>query len=197
MTSAPGHEDYAGAAPRRPGRRRPRLIKWTAAIATLLGPAVLAAGCAGSNSAGIAGSESSKGVAQLFAYSRCMRSHGLSDFPDPTTSPGGGAAISIQAGPDSDLNRRNPTFKAASHACRGLLPGGGQPVALSAPRIAAEVRWARCMRSHGLPSFPDPNSQGAFDSAKFDESSPPFQTASQACNSVQPTGPTPVVAGQP
>jgi hypothetical protein len=125
-----------------------------------------------------------------------MRSHGVTDFPDPTTGPGGSVAISIRGGPGSDLNRNNPTFKAAIQACRALLPGRQQAQTLSAPKIAAEVRWARCMRLHGLPSFPDPNSQGAFDSSKFHESSPAFQTASKACNSVQPTGPTPVVPGR-
>ena len=126
-----------------------------------------------------------------------MRSHGIPDFPDPTTSPGGGVSFQINGGPGSDLNHNDPRFMAAEKACRGLLPGGGQAQApLSAQRIAAEVSWARCMRSHGLPGFPDPNSQGAFDSSKFDESSPAFQTASTACKSQQPAGPTPVVPGR-
>ena len=126
-----------------------------------------------------------------------MRSHGIPDFPDPTTSPGGGVSFQINGGPGSDLDHNDPRFKAADKACRGLLPGGGQaPAPLSAQKIAAEVSWARCMRSHGLPGFPDPNSQGAFDSSKFDETSPAFQTASNACKSQQPTGPTPVVPGR-
>ncbi len=197
MTSTSNHNDHAEHVPRGPGRRPSGPIMSTATIAALLGLAVLAGGCGSSNGPGLAGSESNKGMAQLLAYTRCMRGHGVSDFPDPTTSPGAAAAISIHGGPGSDLNQSNPTFKAARQACLGLLPGGEQPAAQSAPRIAAEVTWARCMRSHGLPSLPDPNSHGAFDSAKFDESSPAFQTASKACNSVQPTGPTPVVPRQP
>ena len=63
-------------------------------------------------------------------------------------------------------------------------------------QLAAEVRWARCLRSHGLPNFPDPDAQGAFDSSRFDESSPAFQTASNACKSLQPAGPTPVHPGR-
>ncbi len=197
MTRTSNGNDHAEDMRRGPGQRPWLPITRTAAIAALLGLTVLAAGCGSSNGPGIAGSEANKGMARLVAYTRCMRSHGVADFPDPTASPGGGAAISIQGGPGSDLNRSNPTFKAAGLACRGLLPGGGEPAALSAPRIAAEVTWARCMRSHGLPSFPDPDSHGAFDSAKFEESSPAFQTASNACHSVQPTGPTPAVPGQP
>ena len=132
-------------------------------------------------------------LAKFEAYAICMRSHGIPDFPDPTTSPGGGVSFQINGGPGSDLNHYNPSFMAADKACRGLLPGAGQaPAPLSAQRIAAEVSWARCMRSHGLPGFPDPNSQGAFDSSKFDENSPAFQPASNACKSQQPTGPTPL-----
>jgi hypothetical protein len=125
-----------------------------------------------------------------------MRSHGVSDFPDPTASPGGGVAISLRGGPGSDLNRYNPTFRGADQACRSLLPGPGQTPAPSAKQIAAEVAWARCLRAHGLPEFPDPDRQGAFDSGKFDPSSPAFQTASEACKSAQPTGPVAVVAGR-
>ena len=136
-------------------------------------------------------------LAKFEAYATCMRGHGIPDFPDPTTSPGGGVSFQINGGPGSDLDHNNPRFIAADKACRDLLPGAGQaPAPLSAQRIAAEVSWARCMRSHGLPGFPDPNSQGAFDSSKFDETSPAFQTASNACKSQQPTGPTAVVAGR-
>ena len=117
--------------------------------------------------------------------------------PDGVVRAVEGVSFQINGGPGSDLGRANPGFVAADTACRALLPGAGQPPApLSAQRIAAEVTWARCMRSHDLPNFPDPNSQGAFDSSRFDESSPAFQSASNACSSEQPAGPTPVVAGR-
>ncbi len=185
MTNASKHGNHAEQLPRERGWRRSRPIKRIAAMTGLLGLSVLAAG-----------SSSGTAMTQALAYTRCMRSHGVSDYPDPTIPPGGGVAFQIHGGPGSDLDRDNPTFKAANQACRRLLPGGGQPPSVSAPEIAAEVRWARCMRSHGVPSFPDPNSQGAFDSAKFDEGSPAFQTAGNACKSLLPTGPTPVAPGQ-
>ena len=134
-------------------------------------------------------------MAQFFAYSRCMRSHGVRDFPDPTTS-GGAISISRMGGPGSDLNVHNPTYEAANQACRTLEPGRGLAPTLSSQKIAAEVNWARCMRSHGLPSFPDPNGQGAFDRNKFDENSPAFQTASNACKSLKTAlGAIPVANG--
>jgi hypothetical protein len=171
------------------------VIRLTAAMVAVLGFAVLAAGCAGSKGSGSAGSGSTK--AQFLAYSRCMRSHGVSDFPDPTTPAGGGVAFSISAGPGSDLSPNNPTFKAANQSCRSLLPAGAQASTSPSPKIAAEVRWARCMRSHGVSRFPDPNTEGAFDSAKFDSNSPAFQTATTACKSIQPAGSVSAVPGQP
>jgi hypothetical protein len=193
MASATDQQRQAEQVLRGPGRRGSPL-----ALAALIGLAAMAAGCGGSPSPRASGGgEPSSALARFDAYATCMRRHGIQDFPDPTTSPGGGVAFQINGGPGSDLGRANPRFVAADKACRGLLPGGGTASAPpSAQRIAGEVKWARCMRAHGLPGFPDPNSQGAFDSSRFDESSPAFQTASNACKSRQPTGPTQVVPGR-
>ena len=48
-------------------------------------------------------------MAQFLAYARCVRSHGVSDFPDPSSS--GGVGITLHGGPGSDLNPNNPTFE--------------------------------------------------------------------------------------
>ena len=192
MTSASNHEDHAGRASRAGSamvasdRRRRR---WRRCLGSRCSPLAAAVRTARVSPA------PDRTKAQFVAYAHCMRSHGVSDFPDPTTPPGGGVAFSIHGGPGSDLNRNNPTFKAANQACRTLLPGGQQAPTQSSPKIAAEVRWARCLRSHGVPSFPDPNGQGAFDSSKFDPTSPAFQTASKACMSLQPTGSVSAVPG--
>jgi hypothetical protein len=163
--------------------------------AAVVGLVLTTAGCGGSKSPGAAAGGSSSAVfAEFLAYSRCMRSHGISDYPDPTTSPGGAVALSRNGGPGSDLNRSTPAFKAASQACRSLAPNGtsGAPQQ-SAQKIAAELKWAHCMRSHGLPAFPDPDAQGAFDRNKFNESTAAFQTASKACRSLMiAVGPVPV-----
>ena len=208
MRSTSSHKKHAEQMPRGARERRSLGAKWATAVAALVGVAVLGAGCGGSNGPGVAGSSSNKGnhtsastsspggmMTQAVAYARCMRSHGVSDFPDPTPSQGGGVAFQISGGSGSDLNHNNPRFRAADHACRSLLAGGVEPPAPSAQKIAAEVEWARCMRSHGLPSFPDPNAQGALDSSRFDDTSPAFQTASHACASLEPTGPMAAVPG--
>jgi len=62
------------------------------------------------------------------SFSKCMRAHGVRNFPDPTFSADGGIGIKIQAGSKSGLDPSNPTFKKAQQACQGRLPfgkGGG------------------------------------------------------------------------
>ncbi len=68
---------------------------------------------------------------KLLAFSRCMRAHGISDFPDPNASGG----ITLQGGPGSDLNPNNPAFAAAQQACQSLLGSlkGGMRVQVGGP----------------------------------------------------------------
>jgi hypothetical protein len=145
---------------------------------------LLAVACGGSPA--YAPASGNSGIAQLEDYAKCMRSHGIKDFPDPTTNPDGtGGGFEIHGGPGSDLNQNDPRFQTADHACKSLRP---QPPVPSAQRIAVLVKLAACMRSHGFPNFPDPDSSGGFDSSKFDQSSPQFQSAMQTCQ--QQTGST-------
>jgi hypothetical protein len=186
MTSASSHEDHTEPAPelaRGPGRRPALPVRRAAAtIAALLGLAALAAGCGGSNNDNhtpAASAASSRLMAQFLAYARCMRSHGVPNFPDPTTS--GGIGIIL---PHS-FNTNSPAYLAANQACQALAPAAHPTTpTTSAHKLAAELKAARCMRSHGLPSFPDPNGQGTFDLSKFDKSSPAFKTAYNACKSL-------------
>jgi hypothetical protein len=187
MTNASNHEDHAEHLPGRPSRHRSLPIKWMVAITALLGFGFLAAGCGGSS---VPGATSSSGqAAEGVAYTTCMRSHGVSKFPDPTL--GSGSGLTFQG----SFDQNSPTYQAASQACRSLKPGGSQSPTVSAQKLAAEVMWAQCLRTHGVPNFPDPNAQGAFDSSKFDPTSSAFQSASQACQSLQPTGSVGAVPG--
>jgi hypothetical protein len=95
---------------------------------------------------------SASGHGQFLAFSKCMRVHGVSNFPDP--SPGGGIQINIGSG----LNPLSPAFKAAQSTCRKLLPGGGPPPQGPPSAQATEQMLAisKCMRAHGVTGFPDP-----------------------------------------
>jgi hypothetical protein len=56
-------------------------------------------------------------LAKDLKFSECMRSHGITDFPDPKQSSQG-----ISIGPVHGLAASSPQFQAAQKACRSLVP---------------------------------------------------------------------------
>lgn len=58
-------------------------------------------------------------TAQLLNFAKCMRAHGITNFPDP-----GGHGLNLQG---SGLDPHSPQFQAAQHACRQFLPGNLTP----------------------------------------------------------------------
>lgn len=124
-------------------------------------------------------------LAKLLAYTNCMRSHGITDFPDPTAGPNGqGGGFRINGGPGSDLDPDSPRYEAANRACQELLPYGGALPAPTASQMAEYTKFAACVRQRGFPSFPDPNGQGVFALHNIDISSAQFQSAEKTCRSV-------------
>jgi hypothetical protein len=109
-----------------------------------------------------------------------MRSHGIPNFPDPTSS--GGLDINSNTGIDPD----SAQFKSAQKACRGYLPVPSAEQQARAEQQA--LQFAACMRAHGLANFPDPTfgPNGAIsrdDRANdIDSNSPAFQAAVKKCN---------------
>jgi hypothetical protein len=127
--------------------------------------------------------------AQIVKFAQCMRSHGVPDFPDPT---GGRLLLQSKKGSSGSLHPDSPQFKAASQACKSLSPAGlgsGQTVS---PQVQAQaLKFARCMRSHGVPSFPDPSFTGGgirIQAPGTNLSSPAFKRAQQECGSLLPGG---------
>jgi hypothetical protein len=85
----------------------------------------------------------------------------------------------------------SPQFRAAQSACRSLLPKGGSFNAggahLSPQQVTQLLKYARCMRSHGLPKFPDPGSHGgALEPDQVDPNSSQFKSADRACRALLP-----------
>jgi hypothetical protein len=64
--------------------------------------------------------QQAQGLAQLLKLSVCMRAHGISDYPDPTSN---GIQIPIRKGMPSDLDPNNPRLQSAEKACQHLAPG--------------------------------------------------------------------------
>jgi hypothetical protein len=158
--------------------------------AAAIAAAVIAA--CGSNSPSASSSSSSGGhltyaQAQLDAarFAGCMRSHGVPNFPDPTSPREFKDSFSSSAA-------QSPAFQSAETACRHLLPGGGRPnqsATRSQAQIAALLAFARCLRSHGFPNFPDPTRSGQVThamlaSAGINLHQPALLQAADACVSV-------------
>jgi hypothetical protein len=128
---------------------------------------------------------------QALKFSSCMRSHGVPNFPDPQQNSSGGATLAIKAGSGIDPN--SSQFQAAQKACRQYAPagpGGGGPV--PAKVRAQALAFSACMRSHGVPNFPDPQFSGGgirIGGRGIDPSSPQFQAAQKACQSKLPGAP--------
>ena len=105
--------------------------------------------------AGAAASNSPSSSGDPLKYSTCMRSHGVPNFPDP------GASDSVIRSFKSSGIFSSATFMAASRACAkyngGHLPTTPTTRVISAHEMEKLLAVSRCMRSHGVPNFPDPN----------------------------------------
>jgi hypothetical protein len=114
-----------------------------------------------------------------------MRSHGVPNFPDPDEN----GRLLVKGGADG-LRMNTPQAKKAAQACAHLQPNGGRPTAAQeAKDLQAFLTYARCMRSHGVPRFPDPKPGGGLQigpKVGVDPSTPQFQAAQAACRKVVP-----------
>jgi hypothetical protein len=92
---------------------------------------------------------------------QCLRDHGLANFPDPAVATDGPAAGQEILDKSALKNFPDAVVNQALNACRaaldqaGLLTGQGSTV--SPQEIQARLALARCIRTHGVANFPDPN----------------------------------------
>jgi hypothetical protein len=164
-----------------PRRAWPRPAQTAAAIIATAGLALLAAACSSGSqsstgsSTGSGGSPHAGGSAtspSAVAYSACMRSHGVPNFPDP------GSNGQVPKADPQLLGVSSSQLQVAQRTCQHLYPTNGGtlsasslrqcyesgvcPQALVRQALNAGLKFAQCMRSHGVPNWPDPtiDSQG-------------------------------------
>jgi hypothetical protein len=167
-----------------------------AATAIAAGIVLLTVACGGSSSSGPAGSSSSPGsptIAKDVVYADCMSAHGV----DITVNSNGDfSASSSSSSPSSQQ------AETAETACQHLLPSSDQPSqARELSHFEQLLKYTQCMRSHGVPNFPDPVSEGngaySFGAPQaapsngaggggINPNSPTYQRAGQACQSIMP-----------
>jgi hypothetical protein len=175
---------------------RSRRGGWRIGAAALGCVAIAACGSVGAPSGTVTNGSSPASGSQdpALQLARCMRSHGVPNFPDP--KPGAGFQI---GGPG--LDPKSPAFQAAQASCKRFLPNAGAPRTTSPSRRGEAVAFAKCMRTHGEPDFPDPlfgPPSGATRVLELhgmafalgpgiDPMSPAFKQAAQACGIRLPT----------
>jgi hypothetical protein len=102
-----------------------------------------------------------------------------------TRGPGGAGGIEIGSGSaSSGIVPGSPRLQAAQRVCQKLLPGGGPKQltpAQQAESTRSELAFAECMRKHGYPGFPDPDSQGVLNLSGIDPRSAQFQSSMKSC----------------
>lgn len=125
--------------------------------------AVLVAGCSGASD-GSQGDRTagSTGSTSPVAFSECIRSHGVVNFPDPN---GDGTIPKVSP---LQLGVSDSRFQEAQQSCANLLlPSNNQThQTLSGMRV-----FAQCIRAHGVHEWPDPTTD--------DQGQPVFDLHSQ------------------
>jgi len=156
---------------------------------TTVAPSGSSTTTAATSSSSEPGSAEEATLTEQLQFAHCMRSKGVPNFPDPSAT--GGLLNAISA---AGINTKSPAYQEALQACRQYNPGANLTPAQSAADTAKGVEYAQCMRSHGVPNFPDPivgptggqaiNLRGL----GIDQNSPTYQAANQACQSIIPSG---------
>jgi hypothetical protein len=114
----------------------------------------------GSRSATTSASKREKGV----KFAECMRSNGVPDFPDPSAN--GEFMYGVSVTP--------AVFSKAVGACKALQPPGSLSGQRSPKQQSLALKFAQCVRTNGVPDFPDPvNGQPLIDTTKIPSSDSP------------------------
>ena len=141
----------------------------------------------GTSSSGTGG-VSAAYVSDKLGQARCLRAHGVPNYPDPNASG--------QEPPGAKQLIFSPRGQAAVGACSYWGNRIHNDVAAQNQAAIGEyVRFAQCMRAHGLPSFPDPvTAEGRVEFVLrasedgFDPHSPQVLAKARQCESVLPAG---------
>ena len=144
---------------------RCRRLLILASVVVIAAFSLVVSGCGGGNTAGVARVGSSTTVAATTsqngasAFVRCMRSHGIPNWPDPMSDGGFDKSKLRQLGVSATRIRA-----IQDGPCNHLLPSAGstpqETAQQKATRLADALSFARCMRNHGVARFPDPTAQG-------------------------------------
>jgi hypothetical protein len=180
-----------------------RTLRPLAAVATVALISVIGAGC-GSDAPSETGAASNSGTAgstqtasststtgsgaskkltardKAVKFAECIRAHGVSDFPDPNEENQFEYGVSVSP----------VVWKRATTACKELQPPGTLSGKRTPKQQSASLRFAQCVRDHGVKDFPDPvNGEPLIDTYKIPSANRPggmtiLNAATQKCGKV-------------
>jgi hypothetical protein len=191
LMSTISHE--ADPTPTQRARRRRTAVLW----AGILAGGITLAGCGGDSSAPGASGRPAVDVGGtqptgLLSYASCMRSHGVPNFPDPSS----GGGIPKETG--QQLGVSESQLSMAQNDCRHLIPPGQALSGQTSQTVTTQqqqdyLKVTACMHSRGFPSFPEPSfSGGQVEFAEVqhlvDINSPQFTQAYHVCQKLIPAG---------
>jgi hypothetical protein len=104
-------------------------------------------------SGGSGASNTAANAQKAVKFADCMRTNGVSEFPDPSAS-GDLTLDGIANG--SSLDTSTPAFEQALSACKDLEPAGFTGAKRSTEQQSAALEFAHCIRENGVSDFPDP-----------------------------------------
>ena len=113
-------------------------------------------------------------------FAECMRANGVPHFPDPDTK----GAVNFGV----DVSRE--VWLKAVDACKALKPPGALSSKRTPKEQSATLRFAQCIRDHGVKDFPDPvNGAPVIDTYKIPSSNRPggmtiLNAATHACGGI-------------
>jgi hypothetical protein len=137
--------------------RRRRPLATLALIAMV--PLISACGstAAAGTGSGSSGNNTAANGQKAVKFAKCMRSNGVSEFPDP----GASGKLTIDGVVNgSSLDPSAPAFKQAISACKDLEPAGFMGQKATPQQMNARLKFAQCMRDTGVKDFPDPTPNG-------------------------------------
>ncbi len=153
------------------------------------------AACGSSNSSDPPASASAQRAEAAVKFSKCMREHGVKNFPSPSVS-GGHVTLQVKAGPGG-IDVAPATMEAAQKACahyqQALFPKLTPQQKIE--RQEQIQKFARCMREHGL-HIETSTAGGGFGihiksgtgTSGANPFSPAFRKAQEACSHLLPQG---------
>lgn len=113
-------------------------------------------------------------------FSDCVRANGVPHFPDP--DPKGEYNFGVDVSP--------AVFTKAVAACKALEPPGALSSKRSPKDQSGSLRFAQCVREHGVKDFPDPvNGAPLIDTTKIPSTDKPggmtiLDAATRKCDSI-------------